>query len=379
MQLSAIPRTITFDGASFAPHAEAIRRDEALMDCLRAQAERRMEGELLTVTKRGARAPSGDAHDYASYGPYWWPNPDTPDGLPYIRRDGQRNPIVNEKHSMDGVFRAVGVLALAACYFGDARYAARAADYLRAWFLDPETAMHPHLRYAQAIPGVCDGRGIGIIETRGVYEMVDAMALLEAMGWLPPEIRAGVAAWYTQYLDWQLTSENGADEDSQHNNHGTWYDVQTVSAALFLGRTHLARRTLTLAFDRRLAKHIDGEGRQPHELARTNALGYSAMNLDGLMLLGQLSRRVADVKADYWHAIRPGMALPPLQAALEYILPYATTLEGFPYQQISGKPATEAIAHLLLRADPEYPEAGYAKKAAPLLTPEMLWRLWPTK
>ena len=32
-------------------------------------------------------APSGDKHDYISVGTYWWPNPDTSDGLPYIRRD----------------------------------------------------------------------------------------------------------------------------------------------------------------------------------------------------------------------------------------------------------------------------------------------------
>ena len=33
--------------------------------------------------------PSGDKHDYMSLGPYWWPDPDKPDGLPYIRRDGE--------------------------------------------------------------------------------------------------------------------------------------------------------------------------------------------------------------------------------------------------------------------------------------------------
>ena len=35
--------------------------------------------------------PSGDKHDYVSYAPYFWPNPATPDGLPYIRKDGHRN------------------------------------------------------------------------------------------------------------------------------------------------------------------------------------------------------------------------------------------------------------------------------------------------
>ena len=30
-----------------------------------------------------------------SQAPYWWPDPDTPDGLPYVRRDGERNPEIN--------------------------------------------------------------------------------------------------------------------------------------------------------------------------------------------------------------------------------------------------------------------------------------------
>ena len=27
-----------------------------------------------------------------SVGPYWWPDPSKPDGLPYIRKDGHKNP-----------------------------------------------------------------------------------------------------------------------------------------------------------------------------------------------------------------------------------------------------------------------------------------------
>lgn len=44
------------------------------------------------VTNKPKPAPSGDLHDYLSIGPYWWPDPSKPDGLPWIRKDGEVNP-----------------------------------------------------------------------------------------------------------------------------------------------------------------------------------------------------------------------------------------------------------------------------------------------
>ena len=43
----------------------------------------------FSVVDKAILPPSGDRHDYLSIGPYWWPNPDTADGRPYVRRDGQ--------------------------------------------------------------------------------------------------------------------------------------------------------------------------------------------------------------------------------------------------------------------------------------------------
>ncbi|MFK5282667.1 alginate lyase family protein, partial [Lacticaseibacillus paracasei] len=44
------------------------------------------EEKLYSVMNKKQFPPSGDKHDYMSTGPYWWPDPTKPDGLPYIRK-----------------------------------------------------------------------------------------------------------------------------------------------------------------------------------------------------------------------------------------------------------------------------------------------------
>jgi hypothetical protein len=58
--------------------------------------------------------PSGDKHDYMSQAPYFWADPSKPGGLPYIRRDGERNPEIEKinNHSVkDQMEGAVETLA----------------------------------------------------------------------------------------------------------------------------------------------------------------------------------------------------------------------------------------------------------------------------
>ena len=54
--------------------------------------------------------------------------------------------------------------------------------------------MNPHLLYAQAIKGRVTGRGIGIIDTLHLVEVVRAASVLGERGAIPPDVTGGPAS-----------------------------------------------------------------------------------------------------------------------------------------------------------------------------------------
>src|SRR5437588_5689921 len=93
----------------------------------------------VTITASHWPRSAGGLHDFFSEGDYWWPDPTNPDG-PYIQRDGMSNPANFDGHRKALMRLSVQVPALVAAWqlTRDAKYAARAEDHLRAWFITPE-------------------------------------------------------------------------------------------------------------------------------------------------------------------------------------------------------------------------------------------------
>jgi len=284
----------------------------------------------FSVMEKKLEPPSGDKHDYMSVGPYWWPDPSKPNGLPYIRKDGERNPEregnETDSRSLHTILGVVPTLALAYRETGRAEYAAHAAKLLRVWFLDPATKMNPNLDFGQAVPGRVTGRGTGIIDTAGILE------LTQALGWLGNKIdQDGMKKWLADYLEWLQTSKNGREEAAAKNNHGTWYDVQVSALALATGKKDIARRVVEEAKTKRIAAEIEPDGRQALELERTNGFSYSLMNLRAFFNLADLGKRV-DV--DLWtFETADGRSV---RKALEFLIPYLDSGKPWPFQQISG-------------------------------------------
>ena len=344
----AAPRTIVLRGDNLREAKRRLRAGDAELQrayrALLALADTALAAGPFTVTSKHTLPPSGDRHDYASLAPYWWPDSSKPGGLPYVRHDGRVNPesrVDNDGARFGQLANAVDALALAYYFSDDPRYAEHAASLLRVWFLAPDTRMNPNLRYAQAVRGINDGRGIGIVSTRGLARLVDDVRLLDPAPAWTAEDRAGFAGWCRAYLHWLRTSDNGRAERAARNNHGSWYDVQTASLALFLGDSAVARQVLTASARQRITAQIAADGREPLELARTRSLSYSVFDLDALTELAEMERFIG---SDLWHYTAPSGGS--IRAALRFVAPYVDADRHWTGEQITPFNASELLLPL---------------------------------
>ena len=312
------------------PAADSAALDVAVIDHDRilkaADAAFRLEPVAITASR--SKLSEGGPHDFYSNGDYWWPNPNTTNGLPYVQRDGQTNPgnFVAHRQAIRQLSDAVAALGAAYKISGDDRYARKAAELLKVFFLDDATRMKPNLQYAQAIPGVSPGRGTGIIDTLHLVEIPKAAEAMEKSRAFTPEISNGLKKWFADYVAWMTTSKNGRDEANAGNNHAVAFWLQVAVFAEYTGdANNLAecRRRYTEVF---IPKQMTNDGSFPAELRRTKPYGYSIFQLDNMVTLCQvLSARDHDL----WNFTLPdGRSI---HRAVEFMYPYLADKSKWPH------------------------------------------------
>lgn len=311
-----------------------ITNGDTAYKALLRNADKELDRILIPVTEKTILAGSGDIHDYVSMGRYWWPDPSKPDGLPYIRKDGMVNPEIQklDRYKLDDLRKGVTALSYAYYFSGEEKYAWKAVEFLQIWFLNEKTKMNPNLNYAQMIRGRNGdkGRGEGIIDTYCFVEMIDCIMLLSKSQAMTKKDMDGLKRWFSDFLDWLLTSDLGKDERTSKNNHGTAYDIQVTAYALFADRKDIAMEFINNFAENRLFKQIEPDGSQPLELARTIALHYSIFNIDHAMDMCALAKSVG---VDIYSSTSPdGRSI---SKAIEFIRPYLGIQQNeFPYKQI---------------------------------------------
>lgn len=338
-------------GSPFTPAYKKLVRD----------AEKALDIDPVSVTEKDKTPPSGDKRDYMSLSRYWWPDPTKPDGLPYIRRDGETNPETEsytDPKEFGTMVSAVSTLGFAYFFTGTETYARHAAKLIRTWFLDPEKGMNPNLQYAQAVPGRSEGRGAGVLDGRHTALVIDAAGMIRSSKSWTAEDDAGLRAWFGRYVTWLTESENGKDESDAPNNHGTWYDVHVVPAAMYAGKTDVARRIVAEAAAKRILAQIEPDGSQPKELARTRPFHYSVFNLEAHARLATQARRLG---VDLWDpSTEAGRRI---RAAVDYLLPFARGEKEWPHNDLDGV-QKGPLGLLLLRVHALTKEAKYLEAAS---------------
>lgn len=298
-------------------------------------ADQALQYKVVSVMDKKDLPPSGDKHDYMSIAPYWWPDPSKPNGVPYIRRDGEVNPEGRnypDKENMPRLCENIYNLALTYYFSGKEKYAKHAVELIKVWFLDSATAMNPNVNYGQAVKGVTDGRAEGLIEVRHFIFLLDGVALLKKSENFKESQQKKLKKWFIDFSNWMQTSTVGKDEMEAKNNHGVWFDATSLAIAIFIEDKALANKIILRAAGR-LDVQMDDNGFFPLELARTTSLHYSTFILDAFTNIAQLSE---NTDTNFWTLHTQSKKS--LEKGYEALLPYWGNTKKWTHKEI--KPFT---------------------------------------
>ena len=345
------PQLFLIDANKVAAIKKSIKNNETLAKNIAElirQSDKLVKKEFGSVMDKKFTPPCGNMHEYMSMARYYWYDSSKSDGKPYIKKDGQKNPEVDkisDDKNFDGLIAAVHTLSFAYYFTDDEKYAAKATQLIRFWFLDTATMMFPNLNHAQTRTGIDTGVSTGIIDTHNLPDMLDAIGLLRSYKQWNNADERGIKKWFEDYLEWFLKSDNGKKEREAKNNHGTFYNVQAVPIALFCNKKSVANDLLKKAFDR-LDKQIEPDGKQPLELLRTLALSYSIFNLRAWFTLAEVAEKT---KIDFWnYEAKSGGSL---KKAIDYLIPFVVDGKPFEYKQINKYKPQDLYVLLLIAAE----------------------------
>jgi len=276
-----------------------------------------LEEEPPTIVTKTILPPSGDPHDYLSFAPCYWPNPESPDGKPWVEREEfnlEALESVPDKPALHGLIEMVWLLGHAYRLLKRVEFAEKAAACLRAWFLVRETRMNPHLDFARAIPGICDGSSEGVLETRELGKLLAGTLLIEGSGaWSEADSEA-LKVWMREFVRWLRTSPLAREAAVAPTNHSTWYVAQSAAILAFCGDDLEAVAEVERGKDL-ITAQIDGNGGQPWEMKRDDSRHHCLFNALAFCRLARVGDRVG---VDLWnHATPEGGSL---RAAVRFLL-----------------------------------------------------------
>ena len=258
------------------------------------------------------------------------------------RSPGSPHDFYSEPEEVSGAFMAhrdavfalgIAVADLTAAFVitSEPKYAARAAEHLRAWFLAPATRMNPTFQLAHRAPDGATGRPEGVIESLPLAEVARSLAFLASSDALMAEDLAGIRRWFADYSVWLNESRTaGLARDMKDHNGSSWLfqaaayadanvaGISSDDAALNALRHQFRHATLRA--------QMNGNGIFPVEVATPNPFRNSLFNLDMLTLACELLTTRFDNPWEYELQDGPG-----IRAAIAFHCPFIETPAKWPY------------------------------------------------
>lgn len=307
-------------------------------------AEKYIKMTPLSVTAKKKLPPSKDPRDYMTLSPHWWPDSTKTDGLPYIRKDGERNPEVYEYPERENANRfGDAAYCLGVLYYitGKEVYAKACAVHLKTWFTDPKLGMNPNMTYAQSVPGMKNMRGSGFIDSRRFSRALGVARLIEGSKSWTLSDKKKLDDWATAFCYWMENSTQGQRESHAANNHGLWYEAIHLMVLAYLDRTDRIREVAEQSILPKMGTQIADDGSLPQELKRTLSLHYSTFALEALMEANQITSQIG---INLWSTPAPNGKV--ASQAVDYLYPYYLNPESWKFKQI--KPFDQSRAAILL-------------------------------
>jgi hypothetical protein len=316
------------------PDVAAIDHDRIL-----AAAAAAFTQPVTPITTLPATQTPGTPHDFYSEPEDFFPDPASPTGPWLQRKNRPANPAVFNPNAFtahrDAVYalgKTVAALTAAFVITTEAKYAARAAEHLRAWFVTPATRMDPSLNFAQCVPNSpATLRFEGVVETVPLAEAARSVRFLTKSASLTPDDQKALHSWLAEYAQWLNDSRIGGLARDQKDHHGSSWLFQCAAFA-DANATGLTSDDSALDALRHrvrnvtLRAEINAFGFFPHCVSTPNPYRNSLFNLD---LLAAACELLTTRFEDPWeYELQDG---PGLRSAIAYHYPFILNRSQWPY------------------------------------------------
>lgn len=284
----------------------------------------------IAVTQKSSSI-NHDKHNYESLSSYFWPNP-ADSAAPYIERDGLLNPETrkDDRRRLDKAAERIMKFALANYLSEDDKYAEACIRQIRVWFLNKDTYMYPHFKYAQVIKNRNGNKGQphGIVDAYVMNDILESIRLPGINKMLSKKDKRQLKKWFEDFAIWLTTDDLGIRESKQKNNHATAYDVLLLDLSLFTGNQQRADSIISRFKSKRLATLIMEDGSQPGEQRRTRSYYYSYYNLTHIV---DFCKILQSVGMDYYAENKTC-----IDQAFKYLLSFSENRKQYPYKEIGN-------------------------------------------